>query len=847
MSKIYGSPLFLSGSGGANKDLPPLLDNFKASVPVEGIPVKDMPSGTKMKLGRYDSEDLVWWIGREETSNKVIIATWTDNNSKMKLFSGNLCFDYKEPDNPNIYPQNGGSNRIIYSNLQQWLNSDKAANGWYSSQYEYDEPPVYQNENGFLYEWEPEELSSILDTEWSVLVDTVWGGGSEKYTAKFSLPSSINVGDSEYANPIEGEPIDIFKNGNAIKNLGITNIHMRTPVISDYPGAGIRRYSVNILDEYNYNTAIPAQGGGKLILAYIDESTLLSPEPDSDGCYTLAELAPVTIAESDNYSVTLSADKMEEIRAEQLAGAVWVYGDHSPANVNDGTKIQLTREECIVPSLEGEDVSVNRSIPWSKTKDFYARQFTYNSKKQYQTMLEGALASVIVEGAPAQVTDLVVSGSGGTATLTWVNPVDDPVYTETVVVQKVGSAPSDITDGTEIYRGTDQTCTATGLEQSTDYYFAVYTLNSSGVYGQPIVSDVYRYDFPSEPTEYSEVQRFTRSGTFTAPESGWYRIVAAGKGGTGGNGLSNEDTGHTGGQFMYFNYSGGSGGSPGVSCKNKVKLNRGEQISFEFSLEGIVSVSSLSIQATNGGNGGQRTFGQYGGPGGKAGSASGGDENYSGKSGNRGEYSYGNSNDEAVGAPSVTTTNPYVSAYGGKGGRAKAGGGYSGTAGSAAVIIFYRGNTNTPSPSTASTLSLLPTDSTLTVDWANSGDPVQTGTMLVYNTNHVPTSVNDGVSVDIPVTQATVSTFVVDVEEQQADNKKQSYTITGLANNKPVYVALFPYDANKKYGIPKTDVEIPRVHSWYDTQKELKAEVETVKAEMADYQEYYVTTQEVLK
>ena len=30
MSKIYGSPLFLSGSGGANKDLPPLLDNFKA-------------------------------------------------------------------------------------------------------------------------------------------------------------------------------------------------------------------------------------------------------------------------------------------------------------------------------------------------------------------------------------------------------------------------------------------------------------------------------------------------------------------------------------------------------------------------------------------------------------------------------------------------------------------------------------------------------------------------------------------------------------------------------------------------------------------------------------------------
>lgn len=49
MSIIYGSPLFLSSSS-QNADLPPLLDNFKASVPVEGIPVKNMPVGTKIKV-----------------------------------------------------------------------------------------------------------------------------------------------------------------------------------------------------------------------------------------------------------------------------------------------------------------------------------------------------------------------------------------------------------------------------------------------------------------------------------------------------------------------------------------------------------------------------------------------------------------------------------------------------------------------------------------------------------------------------------------------------------------------------------------------------------------------------
>lgn len=48
-----------------------------------------------------------------------------------------------------------------------------------------------------------------------------------------------------------------------------------------------------------------------------------------------------------NINVTIQADKMLESRANELAGAVWVYGDHEPESVNDGTKIQLAREECV--------------------------------------------------------------------------------------------------------------------------------------------------------------------------------------------------------------------------------------------------------------------------------------------------------------------------------------------------------------------------------------------------------------------------------------------------------------------------------------------------------------------
>lgn len=544
---------------------------------------------------------------------------------------------------------------------------------------------------------------------------------------------------------------------------------------------------------------------------------------------------------SENPHITIQADKMLESRANELAGAVWVYGDHEPTSVNDGTKIQLTREE-VVTSDGGEAQTVTKTVEWNNEADFFARQFTYNSKKQYQTMLEGALASVIVEGAPAQVTDLVVSGSGGTATLTWVNPVDDPVYAETVVVWKVGSAPSDITDGTEIYRGTDQTCTATGLEQSTDYYFAVYTVSGLGVYGQPVVSDVYRYDFPEEPTDYSEIEKIYNSEEWAAPENGYFKIVALAKSGDGGTPAVVKSSGSP------LRYTAGGGGS-GAIVVSIFKMSKGEKVLLTINSDVSVNFNDETALATSGKNGtGARNMIAGYGVGGGGGEATGGNtENINGTTGGGGKG--GNPTGIFSGGTGGTTIYEKYSTTGGTGEGLSQNTGTDKTPrtyGTAAYVVILRGNTNNPSPSTASTLSLLPTDGTLTVDWTNSGDPVQTGTMLVYNTNHAPTSENDGVSVDIPFTQAAAATFAVDGEEQQSDTKKQSYAITGLTNNKPVYVALFPYDASQKYGIPKTDVEIPRVHSWYDTQQELKQEVQEAEQEAQEATEQAEQAQETV-
>ena len=187
---------------------------------------------------------------------------------------------------------------------------------------------------------------------------------------------------------------------------------------------------------------------------------------------------------SENPHITIQADKILESRANELAGAVWVYGDHEPTSVNDGTKIQLTREE-VVTSDGGEAQTVTKTVEWNIEANFFARQFTYNSKKQYQTMLEGAIATITLVGVPAPVSELAEQHSGSSITLTWKNPTSDELYDHTVVVYKTDAFPTAIDDGTQGYSGTDETATLSGLEFGSTYYIAVFTVSAYGLYGEP--------------------------------------------------------------------------------------------------------------------------------------------------------------------------------------------------------------------------------------------------------------------------------------------------------------------------------------------------------------------------
>lgn len=137
------------------------------------------------------------------------------------------------------------------------------------------------------------------------------------------------------------------------------------------------------------------------------------------------------------------------------------------------------------------------------------------------------------------------------------------------------------------------------MEQSTDYYFAIYTVSSLGVYKQPVVSDVYRYDFPAEPDRYEKFYELTdKKGRqiteleyqLDIPETGWYAIYAFGEGGNGG-GIS-----WTTGTHAKTIYLAGTGATGGYGVSKGLKFYKGDKLKIEFKKYGLNNyILGLSI------------------------------------------------------------------------------------------------------------------------------------------------------------------------------------------------------------------------------------------------------------
>lgn len=308
--------------------------------------IADLPSKTKVKLGKFSGIPLKWLVCRDSVDQSLRLIL--DGESVVVI--GNKMFDNHEPNNPDSNRRNYGNNRYIWSNIRQWLNSDKPANQWYTAQHTYDAAPDYTNVAGFLHEWTEKEISVLENASWVVTKHSVDGGGSESFQSKVALPSTTEMGLESNTG---GARIDIFNNNEDRVVSGVP-YWCRTPYSSNaYDACTI--HTGGTLHHYRTDNT----GYGVRPLCKPVASTLVSNEPDSDGCYTLV----------------------------------------------------------FTPPLE-------RTVVWDKKKEFYARQFTYNSKKQYQTMLKGAVSYLPIMPDGQELSKLpskskVKLGRYGDADLQW--------------------------------------------------------------------------------------------------------------------------------------------------------------------------------------------------------------------------------------------------------------------------------------------------------------------------------------------------------------------------------------------------------------------------------------------
>lgn len=427
---------------------------------------------------------------------------------------------------------------------------------------------------------------------------------------------------------------------------------------------------------------------------------------------------------------------------------------------------------------------------------------------------------------PPMVTNLAASTGDQEITLTWTNPVSDALA-GILVVYNTSHIPEKVSDGTKVDAGLAETVDLTGLTNETLYYIRVFPYNAKKQYQTMLEGATVTAtpdDFPAEPTEYSTCAEITTTQEYIIPETGWFRLDAIGKSGNGGSEYLRT------GNLVSVSGGGGTGGH----SRSEIAAYAGDIINIDIT-NGIVTLSSNNIESLNmtanpGSNGGRPSGYQDAGMGGGAGSATGGNKlNENGVRGQNGtskrigidEYLYGgNGGSKTI---EINEQTSFVTT-GGRGRGVRRTENSSGsvynilreTTGTAAKVFISRGNTNIPSPSAASTLSLTPRNASIEASWTKSEDPESVGTLLVSNPTHEPQDITDGTAVD--VAEAT------------------SYTLTNLPNDKPTYISLFSYNADKsKYSAAKSNVEIPREVTWADTVEEAQQEA-TNKAAVAEEQ-----------
>lgn len=226
--------------------------------------------------------------------------------------------DAKEPNNSDTNRQSYGNNRYSLSNIDQWLNSDAAAGGWYSARHDADQAPtndyVYSNYNeydqdaGFLNGFSDFFKKSLLDTTLKTVLNTVTDGGSyESITRKIFFASTTEVGLANENSIAEGSILSLFSantndcrkaypTAECVADSEYTNSSFNTSAAWYWwlrtPRSSYSRYVRRVYSNGSLSDSNAFNGnGGVRPLCNLSSDILVSDTVDEDGCYVI-ELPP---------------------------------------------------------------------------------------------------------------------------------------------------------------------------------------------------------------------------------------------------------------------------------------------------------------------------------------------------------------------------------------------------------------------------------------------------------------------------------------------------------------------------------------------------------------------------
>ena len=285
-----------------------MLSGSTAEIVATGnLRLGDMPVGTLVRVSGNTIEDINWKIADQNHPGYPENSTTLITDKIIRL----MCSDAKEPSNTNPERRRAGNNRYIYSNIHQWLNSDKPAGQWYSAQHSQDAPPsrenVENNQNsydtwsGFLTMLNPKFVSKLIQTTLKVIKVAADGGNFETFNAKVFLASTNEVGHSNENGIVEGSLISIFSNDASRvaypSEECIDKSEYKNPAIN----ASTSYYWIlrtPLTSSENYVRGNTGSGGlssgpsnnnssGIRPLCNISADTMLDPNPNPDGSYNI--------------------------------------------------------------------------------------------------------------------------------------------------------------------------------------------------------------------------------------------------------------------------------------------------------------------------------------------------------------------------------------------------------------------------------------------------------------------------------------------------------------------------------------------------------------------------------